>query len=86
MPMRGRVYAINPQRGMVAIETENYGFTIIELLSDEDIELGDEMNWANDTGMGSETYHNRTKNQKMDVFVQNHWVSKNQLRQQLLVD
>jgi hypothetical protein len=86
MSMRGQVFAMNPRRGMVAIETEGHGFTIIELLSDDDIEIGDEMSWSDDTGLGSETYRNITKGTRMDVYVQNHWVSKNQLRQQLLMD
>jgi len=71
---------------MVAIETDAHDFTIIELLSDDDIELGDEMVWANDTGLGQETYQNVTKLKHMDVYVQNHWVPKNQVRQQLLMD
>ena len=33
--MNGRVYAVNQQRRMVAIETELHGFTIVELLSPE---------------------------------------------------
>jgi hypothetical protein len=85
MSMRGHVFAMNPQRGMVAIETEG-GFTIIELLSDDDIAIGDEMAWSDDTGLGSETYRNITKGTRMDVYVQNHWVPKNQLRHQLLMD
>ena len=84
MSMQGTVFAINPQRGMVAIDTE-CGFTIIELLSDDDIEIGDEMAWTDDTAMGSETYVNRSKGERMDVYVQNHHVPKHQLRQQLLM-
>ena len=86
MAMQGKIYAMNSQRGMVAIATKNQGFTIIELLSNEEFELGDEMSWQNDTGLGGQTYLNMTKKNKMDVFVQNHWVPENQLRQQLLVD
>lgn len=85
MAMQGIVAAMNLRRGMVAIETNGYGYTIIELLSGEDIQVGDQMAWANDTGMGSETYHNITKGTQMDVFVQNHWVPKRQLKQQLLI-
>ncbi len=84
MSMQGTVFAINRQRGMVAIDTE-YGFTIIELMSDDNIEVGDEMAWADDTAMGSETYVNRSKGERMDVYVQNHHVPKHQLRQQLLM-
>lgn len=39
---------------MVAIWTDG-GYTIIELISDDDIEVGDTMQWANETGMGART-------------------------------
>jgi hypothetical protein len=83
--MKGIVRTMNRRRGMVAIETDGYGYTIIELLGDDDIEVGDEMAWANDTGLGGEKYRNLTKNKVMDVYVQNHWVPPQQLRQQLLM-
>ena len=85
MTMQGTVFAINLQRGMVAIDTD-YGFTIIELMSDDNIEIGDEMAWTDDTALGSETYTNRSKGERMEVYVQNHHVPKQQLRQQLLMD
>ena len=83
--MNGRVYGINRNRGMVAIETELHGFTIVELLNEADIEVGDEVSWESDTGVGSQTYSNVSKNRSMDVLVHNHLVSKSALRQQLLM-
>jgi hypothetical protein len=71
---------------MVAIDTERYAFTIIELLSDQQIEVGDKMAWRDDTGLGSQDYQNLSKRKVMRVLVQNHWVSQAQLRQQLLMD
>lgn len=82
--MRGIVYSINPVRGMVAIQTEGHGFTIIEVTG-EDFELGDEVSWDRDTGLGSETYRNVTKGKPVRVFVQNHLVPPQQLTQQLLI-
>jgi hypothetical protein len=61
MAMKGAVHSINRRRGMVAIQTEGHSFTIIELLSDDDIEVGDEMHWQHDTGMGCEKYRYVTK-------------------------
>jgi hypothetical protein len=81
----GTVAAINPARGMVAIATEDDGFTIIELLSDWNIELGDSIVWANGYGLGPEVYENRTKGTREKVCVQNHAVSSDSLRQQLLL-
>ncbi len=37
---------MNPNRGMAAIATEDDGFTIIELLSDFELAIGDG-NWQN---------------------------------------
>ena len=65
MTMSGRVYAINRRRGMAAIETNGYGFTIIELMGASDLELGDTMRWSDDTGLGSETYQNLTQGVSM---------------------
>ena len=71
---------------MVAIATEDDGFTIIELVSDWDIEVGDEMSWANGLVLGHEVYENLTKQSREEVFVQNHAVSQANLRKQLLLE
>jgi len=82
--MIGIVRAINRPRRMVAILTEEHGHTIIEFLGDEDIEVGDRMCWKNDTGLGSETYTNMTKQKNLNVYALHHWVPASQLRQRLL--
>jgi hypothetical protein len=41
MRRNGTVAVVNPSRGMVAIATEDDGYTIIELLSDFELEVGD---------------------------------------------
>jgi len=69
---------------MVAIATEDDGFTIIELLSEGEIEVGDSITWANGHGLGSEVYENLTKGSREEVYVQNHSVNQSSLRQQLL--
>jgi hypothetical protein len=84
--MNGKLYLINPKRGMVAVLTENGDFTIIQIIGSYEIDIGDELTWKNDTGLGSERYRNITKNQIIEVFVQNHWVNKSQLQQQLLLE
>ncbi len=84
MRRNGKVAAINPSRGMVAIATEDDGLTIIELLSDFELEVGDEMTWENGHGLGSEIYENVTKSSRERVYVQNHAVTNANLRRQLL--
>jgi hypothetical protein len=80
----GTVEAINPDRGMVAIATQDDGFTIVELLSEWDIDKGDLISWANGHGLGAEIYENLTKGSRAEVYVQNHAVSESNLREQLL--
>ncbi|MEW6426434.1 MAG: hypothetical protein AB1568_00205 [Thermodesulfobacteriota bacterium] len=83
MGMCGIVEQININRGMVAINTET-GFTIIELIDDDNIDIGDKLCWDDDTALGHETYTNVSKGFTFEVVVQNHWVPKSQLNQHLL--
>ena len=82
--MRGTIYEINQNRGMVAVLTENGDFSVFELLSGDIVEVGDEVQWKNDTGLGSEILTNLTRMESYEVYFQNHHVLKSQLRQQLL--
>lgn len=85
MRRTGKIAAINSQRAMVAIATEDDGFTIVEILSPFDVEVGDQIAWSNGYGLGPEFYENLTKNTREEVYVQNHSVSNSNLRQQLLL-
>ena len=85
MRRTGKVAATNPNRGMVAILTEDGGFTIIELTSGWDLEIGDVISWANGYGLGFEPYENLTQRTRAEVFVQNHDVSRSNLQAQLLL-
>jgi hypothetical protein len=84
MKRTGTIAAINAGRGMVAIATQDDGYTIIELLSDWDVEVGDEIAWANGYGLGSEIYQNVTKRSQQQVYFQNHSVHQTAVRQQLM--
>lgn len=83
MSKTGIVEDININSGMVGIKT-NEGYTIIELIEYGEIEIGDKISWNNETGLGSEIYKNISKNTTSEVYVQNHHVSNNNLRRQLL--
>ncbi len=80
----GTVAEINSNRGMVAIATDE-SFTIIELLSEFELEIGDSISWSNGFGLGHEIYENLTKNISKEVYVQNHSVNKANLHKQLLL-
>ena len=82
--MRGTIFEINRQGGMVAVLTENGDYSVFELLGEDSADEGDEVSWENDTGLGSEMLRNITQNETFEVYFQNHWIPKSQLRQQLL--
>lgn len=84
MKRTGTVASINASRGMVAIATTDDAYTIIELLSDFELNIGDEMSWSNGYGLGHEVYRNINTQCSEEVYVQNHSVSQNCLRDQLL--
>ena len=82
----GVVKGMNLNRGMVAIWVEEQGgYTIVEMLSSDAVEIGDVFDWLDGYSMGSCKYRNLTKGWVADVFVQNHDVPPAMLRQQLLV-
>ena len=85
MQRSGTVTVINPKRGMVAIATEDDGFTIIELLSEFELEIGDSVSWLNGYSLGHEIYKNITKGSSAEVYVQNHGVSQANLHKHLLL-
>ncbi|MDD5451757.1 MAG: hypothetical protein PHT49_07695 [Desulfovibrionales bacterium] len=78
--MRGTIYAINNRRGTVAVQTENGDFSVFELLASDNVDVGDEVYWKDDTSLGSTILTNMTKAQKIEVYFQNHWVPKQQLK------
>jgi hypothetical protein len=82
--MTGKVCALNPVRGLVAIAAESGACTIIELLGDDGIELGDVMTWDNDWALGEEVYHNRTRGTRLWVDVRGHDLPRAHVRQQLM--
>ncbi len=84
--MKGTIYMINLHRGMVAVQTENGDFSVFELLANNPVEKGDEVQWKDDTSLGSTMLMNLTQRQTYEVYFQNHWVSSSQLKQQLLIE
>jgi hypothetical protein len=83
MQRTGKVAAINAKRGMVAIATEDDAYTIVELLSQFELQVGDVMCWQNGYGLGHELYTNQTRGTSEKVLVQNHAVNAAILGEQL---
>ncbi len=81
--MRGPVIKINRQRGMVAVDTDE-GYSIFEMLDDDTFEVGDEVSWSEHNPLGGADIINHTQGERYEVYFQNHWVSSEQLDQQLL--
>ena len=83
--MKGEIAAKNMKRGMVAIRTEGGDYSVFELLSYEDVQIGDPVSWRNDKGLGHEVLFNRRTAIKIEVYFQNHEVAKSNLKAQLLI-
>ena len=71
--MRGIITEINTRRGMASVKTDN-GFSIFELLSQENINVGDELEWSTDT-LGDCKVKNITQDESIAVYFQNHSVA-----------
>lgn len=59
--MKGVITNINNQRGMVAVETENGDYSIFELLSNDKVVIGDQVEWTDHTSLGDTTLKNKTQ-------------------------
>lgn len=84
--MDGRIELINHKRGMVGVWTDEAGYSTFELLSDDEIEVGHVVSWEDDTANGDTMLTNHTTGYKFMVYFQNHWVSRESIRQQLLFE
>jgi hypothetical protein len=71
---------------MVAVKTENGDYSIFENIGGEDINVGDQVEWANDTVLGDATLKIKTAGRTFQVYFQNHHVSLEALSQQLLLN
>ena len=81
--MKGTISEINFKANQVAVSTENGDFSIFELLSQSEVEVGDEVEWLENNPLGHGLIKNLNSNEEIEVFFQNHWVSKDNLHKQL---
>ena len=83
--MVGTVAQVNSRSAMVAVVTDRGDYSIFEVIGGEEFEEGDVVSWAEDAPLGGHNVRNHRSGDVADVFFQNHYISKNQLRQQLLL-
>jgi len=81
---KGIVRLINPRVGFIAIETDGNDFTIVEVTSDDEFEIGDVVQWEQALGLGFDTYYNLTQRKKVDLIAQNHAVRPDALRELMI--
>jgi hypothetical protein len=80
-----RVAEINRDQRMVAIATDDDGYTIIEIVAGWVVGIGDIMTWEDGFHIGPAIYENVTRATREGVFVKDHSVSESDLEQQLRV-
>jgi hypothetical protein len=81
-----RVHSIDRLRGIVAIATQSSGFTVVELLAEGDVEVGDELTWITATGLGICEFANSTKGTRFKVNVLAHGQRLHQLTKTMALD
>ncbi len=81
--MKGQITNINLQKGMVAVLTDTEGYSIFEILSDDNFEIGDEVVWNENHPLGDCEIDNVTQDEKQEVYFQNHHVSSESLKKLL---
>jgi hypothetical protein len=81
--MKGEISQINLQKGIVAVLTETEGFSLFEIFTEDDIEVGDELFWSEDHPLGDCNIRNLTKNKIMHVYFQNHWFNDESIKMQM---
>jgi len=82
--MKGKIFEINQKRGMVAVLTESENFSIFEILTYDNFEIDDEVSWTENHPLGDCKIKNLTKNEMFIAYFQNHWITKDNLRKQML--
>lgn len=82
--MEGIIVQINEKQGQVAVDTNVCGYTIFEMLADTNFNTGDKVSWSDDQTLGHDMINNLTKGEIVEVFFQNHMVSRANLAKQLL--
>lgn len=68
--MRGRIISINQRRGMFVVETEANDCSLVEMLGNYDIEVGNIVD-GNLHSLGGEKLKNISIGEIMDVYMQN---------------
>jgi len=82
--MKGIIKDINWDKGMVGVETKNDGFTIFQILADDNLHLRDELTWDEDHPFGHADIKNLTTDEQFEVFFENHNVGTDNLKRLLL--
>ena len=69
--MEGIIKEIDLKKGMVTVSTEN-GYSIFEIISDDNFNIGDEVNWKEENPFGDCRIYNASENEYCEVYFQNH--------------
>ena len=80
--MEAEVIIINKKRGMVAALTEDGEYVVFELLGSYALEINDVVSHPDFYSMGGKVYRNLSKDENMDVFVENVCATLDQAKKQ----
>jgi hypothetical protein len=73
-PMLGTIVKINSAKGLLALKTSE-GYSVLEIISDGKIDIGDLLSFADDLPIGESNLINKTKKLEHQVRFQAHRLS-----------
>jgi hypothetical protein len=83
--MTGRVVEINAPGGMIGIQTEAGGYSVVEILFADQAGVGDTIEWTGDAPLGRRGVRNLSKGVRFTAFFQCHGVTRENLNRELLL-
>ncbi len=70
--MKAKIKQIDYQKGFVYVQTEDDSTSMFEILSDDNFEIGDVVQWKEYEPFGNCEIKNVTQNETVEVFFQSH--------------
>ncbi len=69
--MKGVIAKIELNKGLVTVSTED-GFSIFEILTNDNFDVGDEVHWKEENPFGDCRIYNISQDEYCEVYFQNH--------------
>ncbi|MFH0920740.1 MAG: hypothetical protein V1913_10295 [Fibrobacterota bacterium] len=82
--MKGTVFSVNSTTCMVAVQTEDGEFTVFELLENEPVAPGDDVEWKDGASLGPVVVTDYRLKRVFEAFFHAHHLTRMEVSQQLV--